>query len=155
VNKILKCLMISIILWMVPVCANAQSKPPKQLVEDLSKGAFDALLAIQGPDAKMLVSPDEKKNLFHPLLPYAEREKAVARGYLSGFAQWCSLPWEKDFFEPYIASLRTEHKKGWSKHQYAYIEVLHGVAMGVAVQSKKGQTCPKSEKERLTTLSKK
>ncbi len=135
--------------------SHAEEKPPKQLVEDLSKRAFDGFLAVKNKDGQTFVKPEDAKKLKHPLTPYDEREMAVARGYLSGYAKWCGLPWEKDFFAPYIASLRAEHKKKWTEFQYAYTEVLHGAAMAVALDSKQGTKCDAAEKKRIAALAKK
>ena len=89
------------------------------------------------------------------MINYEEREKAVARGYLSATAKWCGLEWGKDYFAPYIKSLQAAHGKKWTPHQYAYAEMLHGVAMAVESKDKKGKTCSADEKKRIAALAKK
>lgn len=130
-------------------------RPPKKLVDDLSKASHELFLTVKNPEGQTLVKPEDAKTLVFPLTTYEDREKAVARGYLSGFAKWCSLAWDKDYYAPYITSLKAEHKKSWTPYQYAYTEVLHGMAMGAAMRSKKGETCDAAEKARIASLAKK
>lgn len=135
--------------------AHAAEKPPKELVEDLSKKAHEALITVKNAEGQPVVKPADAKTLKYPLTSYDEREMAVARGYLSGFAKWCGLKWQKDFFAPYITALKKEHGKKWTPFQYAYTEVLHGLSMAVAEGGKKGKSCSAAEKARLSGLSKK
>ena len=130
-------------------------KPPKKLVEDLSKAAHDVFVTVKNPEGQTLVKPEDAKKLKYPLTTYEQRQMAVARGYLSGYAKWCDLPWEKDYYNPYMNALKKEHQKNWTPYQYAYTEVLHGMSMGVAVGSKKGKTCDAAEKKRIAALAKK
>lgn len=146
---------VTLLVGFAPAPVLAEGKPPKALVEDLSKAAHEALLTVKNPEGQTLVKAEDAKKLKYPLTPYEEREMAVARGYLSESAKWCGLKWEKDYFEPYQAALRTEHKKKWTPFQYAYSEVLHGVAMGVAAQDHKGEKCSAAEKKRIAALAKK
>lgn len=142
--------------FLLPVLpAHAAEKPPKALVEKLSKEAHEALITVKNPEGQPVVKPADAKKLKYPLTSYDEREMAVARGYLSGYAKWCGLKWEKDFFVPYVTALKKEHGKKWTPFQYAYTEVLHGLSMGMAVGSKKGETCDAAEKTRLSNLAKK
>lgn len=135
--------------------AHAAEKPPKELVEELSKKAHEALITVKNPEGKPVVKPEDAKKLKYPLTSYEEREMAVARGYLSGYAKWCGLKWEKEFFAPYIVALKKEHGKKWTPFQYAFTEILHGLSMAVAEGGKKGETCTKAEKTRLSSLAKK
>lgn len=135
--------------------AFADERPPKELVEDLSKLAYDGFLSVKNAEGQTVVKPEDAKKLKHPMISYEEREMAVARGYMSGYAHWCGLDWRKEFFEPYIKALQVEHKKGWTPHQYAYAEVLHGTAMAVAEKSKKDMKCSAAEKKRIAGLAKK
>ncbi|PZO87444.1 MAG: hypothetical protein DI626_03970 [Micavibrio aeruginosavorus] len=130
-------------------------KPPKELVEELSKVAHDGFLTVKNPQGQTIVKPEDAKKLKFPIINYEEREKAVARGYLSATAKWCGLKWEQDYFKPYVKSLQVEHGKKWTPHQYAYAEVLHGVAMGVETREKKGEKCSDAEKKRVAALAKK
>ncbi len=130
-------------------------KPPKKLVEDLSRLSHEGFLTVKNPQGQTLVKPEDAKQLKYPLTTYEDREMAVARGYMSGFAKWCGLKWVDDFYKPYMKSLKLEHKKNWTPYQYAYTEVLHGAAMAVAEKSKKGETCDDAEKKRLQSLAKK
>ena len=149
------CLCVAGMMAGAALPVHAEEKPPKELVENLSKRAFDGFLAVKNKDGQTFVKKEDAKKLKHPLTSYEDREKAVARGYLSGYAKWCDLPWEKDFFAPYAASLRADHKKSWSEFQYAYSEVLHGAAMAVAIDAKKGKKCDAAEKKRIAALAKK
>lgn len=135
--------------------AFASEKPPKDLVEKLSKLAHEGFLSVKNEEGQTIVKPEDAKNLKYPLISYEEREKAVARGYLSATAKWCGLEWGKDYFKPYIKSLQATHGKKWTPHQYAYAEVLHGVAMAVESKDKKGKTCSADEKKRITALANK
>lgn len=135
--------------------AHAEDKPPKELVEELSKKAYDGFLKVKNAQGQTIVKAEDAKKLKHPLTSYDEREMAVARGYLSGSAKWCGLKWEKEFFAPYMIALKKEHGKKWTPFQYAYTEMLHGLSMASAEQSKKGQTCPDAEKTRIAALAKK
>lgn len=135
--------------------ARADDKPPKELVEDLSKRAHDGFLRVKNNQGQPIVKPEDAKKLKFPIVSYDEREMAVARGYLSGYARWCGLEWGKDYFAPYMKALQVEHGKKWTPHQYAYVEVLHGLSMAVAEQGKKGETCPAAEKKRIAALAKK
>ncbi|HEU4839603.1 MAG TPA: hypothetical protein VFS88_09380 [Micavibrio sp.] len=135
--------------------AHAAEKPPKALVEELSKKAHDAFISVKNPEGQPIVKPEDAKKLKYPLTGYDEREMAVARGYLSGYAKWCGLKWQKDFFAPYVVALKKEHGKKWTPFQYAYTEMLHGLSMAVAEGTKKGQTCTAAEKTRLSALAKK
>ncbi|MFA5591826.1 MAG: hypothetical protein WC989_00740 [Micavibrio sp.] len=130
-------------------------KPPKELVEELSKKAHEGFLSVKNPEGELVVKPADAKKLKYPIVNYEEREMAVARGYLSGTAHWCGLDWAKDYFKPYMKSLQLEHGKKWTPHQYAYVELLHGVAMAVAENGKKGQKCGAAEKKRIAGLAKK
>lgn len=141
--------------FAAPAFAADGGKPPKALVEDLSKAAHEALITVKNPEGQTVVKPEDAKKLKYPLTPYDEREMAVARGYLSAHAKWCGLKWETDYFQPYQAALRAEHQKKWTPFQYAYSEVLHGVAMGVAETDKKGEKCSAAEKKRIAALAKK
>ena len=135
--------------------ARAEDKPPKELVEDLSQKAFDGFLKVKNAQGQTIIKAEDAKKLKHPMTSYEEREMAVARGYLSGYAKWCGLKWEKDFFAPYLVSLKKEHVKKWTPFQYAYTEMLHGLSMATAEYSKKGETCPDAEKTRIAALAKK
>lgn len=135
--------------------ARAAEKPPKALVEELSKKAHDAFITMKNPEGQPIVKPEDASKLKYPMTSYEEREMAVARGYLSGYAKWCGLKWQKAFFAPYVASLKKEHGKKWTPFQYAYTEMLHGLSMAVAESTKKGQTCTAAEKTRLSELAKK
>lgn len=135
--------------------AFADGKPPKELVEDLSKKTFDAFLTVKNPEGQTIVKPEDAKTLKHPLVSYEEREMAVARGYLSGYAKWCGLKWDKDYFLPYLNAVRAEHKKTWTDYQYAYISMLHGVSMSVAEKTKKDEKCDTAEKAKIAALAKK
>lgn len=146
---------VALLVGFAPAQGMADSKPPKALVEDLSKAAHEALLSVKNPEGQTLVKAEDAKTLKYPLTPYDEREMAVARGYLSESAKWCGLKWEQDYFQPYQAALRAEHQKKWTPFQYAYSEVLHGVAMGVAAQDHKGEKCSAAEKKRIAALAKK
>jgi hypothetical protein len=138
-----------------PAFAATNGKPPKKLVEDLSKASHEVFITVKNPEGQTLVKPEDAKKLKYPLTTYEEREFAVARGSLSGYAKWCGLEWEKDYYLPYMAALKKEHKKNWTPYQYAYTEVLHGMAMGAAVGSKKGVKCDDAEKKRIAALAKK
>lgn len=146
---------VALFTGFVPVQALADSKPPKELVERVSKLAHEGFLSVKNAEGQTVVKPEDAKKLKYPIIPYDAREMAVARGYLSESAKWCGLNWQKDFFEPYIKALQLEHKKKWTPHQYAYAEVIHGVAMGVSAQEHKGETCPAAEKKRISALAKK
>ncbi len=134
--------------------ARAEEKPPKELVEELSQKAFDGFLKVKNAQGQTIIKAEDAKKLKHPLTNYKEREMAVARGYLSGYAKWCGLKWETKFFAPYLAALKKEHGKKWTPFQYAYTEMLHGLSMAVAEESKEGQACSAAEKKRLETLAK-
>ncbi len=138
----------------LPVRAE-DGKPPKALVEDLSKKAHDGFLRVKNKDGQPIVKPEDAKKLTYPIVSYDEREMAVARGYLSAYANWCGLNWGKDYYAPYMKALQVEHGKKWTPHQYAYVEVLHGLSMSVATQDKKGKKCPDAEKVRIAALAKK
>ena len=133
----------------------AESKPPKQLVEKLSRAAHDTLVQIKNPEGQPIVKPEDAKKLVYPLVDYNEREMAVARGYLSGTAKWCGLPWGKDYFKPYQDALKLEHGTKWTPYQYAYTEMLHGLSMAIAEKAKGTQKCPEAEKARIAALAKK
>lgn len=135
--------------------ALAAGKPPKDLVEDLSKIAHEAFLKVKNNEGQTIVKPEDAKKLTYPIIPYEEREMAVARGFLSENAKWCGLDWKKDYFQPYIRGLQREHKKGWTPHQYAYAEVVHGVAMGASAREHKDEKCSAEEKKRIASLAKK
>ena len=135
--------------------AHAEDKPPKELVEKLSRAAHDALITIKNPEGQPIVKPEEAKKLVYPLVGYEEREMAVARGYLSGTAKWCGLPWGKDYFKPYQDALKHEHGKKWTPYQYAYTEMLHGMSMAIAEKSKGKEKCSAAEKARIAGLAKK
>lgn len=135
--------------------AHADDKPPKELVEDLSKRAYDGLISVKNAEGDHVVKPEDAKKLKHPMISYEEREMAVARGYLSGSAHWCGLEWGKDYFAPYMKALQKEHGKNWTPYQYAYAEVLHGLSMAVAEKGKKDKKCPDAEKKRIAALAKK
>lgn len=146
------------VLMLCLLCAGAYADdghPPKKLVDDLSIASHELFITVKNEQGQTLVKPEDAKKLAYPLTTYEDREKAVARGYLSGFAKWCGLAWEKDYYVPYTTALKAEHKKGWTPYQYAYTEVLHGMAMGAAVRSKKGETCDATEKARVAGLAKK
>ncbi len=153
--KLLFIVFFSVVLMAGLGHVHAAEKPPKELVESLSKTAFEGLLKVKNAQGKTIVKAEDAKTLKHPLIPYDEREKAVARGYLSASAKWCGLDWQKDYFDPYIKSLQAEYKKTWTPHQYAYVEVVHGVAMGYATQEKKDEKCSADEKKRIAALAKK
>lgn len=149
-------LVVGLAILAAPLAtAQAQEKPPKELVEDLSKKAFDGFLKVKNAQGQTIVKAEDAKKLKHPITSFEEREMAVARGYLSGSAKWCGLKWEQDFFAPYLIALKKEHGKKWTPFQYAYTEMLHGLSMANAEQSKKGQTCPDAEKKRIAALAKK
>lgn len=135
--------------------ARAEEKPPKDLVEELSKKTFDGFIAVKNAQGQHIVKPEDAKKLKYPLTSYDEREMAVARGYLSGSAKWCGLKWDTDYFAPYLNALKKEHGKKWTPYQYAYTEMLHGLSMAQAEQSKKGEKCPDAEKARIAALAKK
>lgn len=143
------------ILPALAATASNDDKPPKELVEDISKKAFQGLITVKNEDGKTIVRSEDAKKLKYPLTSYKDREKAVARGYLSEYAKWCKLPWEKDYYTPYIKSLELEHKKNWTPFQYAYTQIIHGMAMGIAEKSKKGETCDAAEKKRIADLANK
>ncbi len=144
-----------VVMAGLAVPANAGGKPPKELVETLSKKAFDAFITVKNPEGQTIVKPEDAKKLKYPLVPYNEREMAVARGYISGYAKWCGLSWDKDYFLPYLKAMRAEHKKSWTDYQYAYVSMLHGLAMSVSEKGLKGKTCDAAEKEKLAALAKK
>ena len=144
-----------ILAFAVPAYAANDGKPPKKLVEDLSKASHEVFITVKNPEGQTLVKPEDAKKLKYPITTYEEREMAVARGSLSGMAKWCGLEWNKDYFQPYLTALKKEHQKNWTPYQYAYTEVLHGMAMGAAVGSKKGQKCDDAEKKRIAALAKK
>lgn len=152
-KKILVSLLI--LAFAAPAYAATDGKPPKKLVEDLSKAAHEVFITVKNPEGQTLVKAEDAKKLKYPITTYDDREMAVARGSLSGYAKWCGLEWEKDYFLPYQKALKLEHKKNWTPYQYAYTEVLHGMAMGAAVGSKKGVKCDDAEKKRIAALAKK
>ena len=152
-KKILVSLLV--LAFAVPAYAANDGKPPKKLVEDLSKASHEVFITVKNPEGQTLVKAEDAKNLKYPLTTYEDREMAVARGSLSGYAKWCNLGWEKDYYQPYMKALQLEHKKNWTPYQYAYTEVLHGMAMGAAVGSKKGAKCDDAEKKRIAALAKK
>lgn len=135
--------------------ASSDGKPPKELVEQISKAAHQGFLTVKNAEGQTIVKAEDAKKLKYPIIPFAEREMAVARGYLSESAKWCGLDWQKDYFAPYVKALQVEHKKNWTPHQYAYAEVVHGVAMGAAAQDHKGEKCSPAEKKRIAALAKK
>ena len=135
--------------------AFADEKPPKELVEKLSRAAHDALIQIKNPEGQPIVKPEEAKKLVYPLVSFEEREMAVARGYLSGTAKWCGLSWGKDYFKPYQDSLKKEHGKNWTPYQYAYTEMLHGLSMGIAEKTKGKEKCSEAEKASIAAFAKK
>jgi hypothetical protein len=146
---------LMLLAFVVPAQAATDGKPPKKLVEDLSKIAYEGFLTVKNAEGQTIVKAEDAKKLKYPLTTYEDREMAVARGYLSGYAKWCDLPWVKEYFEPYMAALKVEHKKNWTPYQYGYTEVLHGTAMGAAVKSKKDVKCDDAEKKRIAALAKK
>ena len=143
----------ALIVGVLP--AQAESKPPKAFVEELSQKAFDGFLKVKNAQGEHIVKPEDAKKLKHPMTSYEEREMAVVRGTMSGYAKWCGLKWEKDFFAPYIISLKKEHGKNWTPFQYAYTEMLHGLSMAVGEKSKAGKTCTDAEKQKLASMAKK
>lgn len=154
----LRIILACVFLLGMPVAASpalADEKPPKELVEKLSRAAHDALIQIKNPEGQHIVKPEEAKKLVYPLVSFKEREMAVARGYLSGTAKWCGLPWGKDYFKPYQDALKREHGKKWTPYQYAYTELLHGMSMAIAEKSKGKEKCSAAEKERIAGLAKK
>lgn len=155
--RILSVLLLSclIVCGFVTATYANNGKPPKELVEDLSKKTFDAFLTVKNPEGQTIVKPEDAKTLKYPLVDYNEREMAVARGYLSGYAKWCGLKWDKDYFLPYLNAMRAEHKKNWTDYQYAYVSMLHGVSMSIAEKSRKGKTCDAAEKAKVAALAKK
>ncbi len=146
---------VVLLAGLTPVQAQANGKPPKALVEKISHLAHDGFLTVKNKEGQTIVKPEDAKKLTYPIIPYEEREMAVARGYLSESAKWCGLDWQKNYFAPYIKALQVEHKKNWTPHQYAYAEVVHGVAMGAAAQDHKGEKCSPAEKQRIAALAKK
>lgn len=86
----------------------------KNWSKNLSKIAQEGFLTVKNAEGKTIVKPEDAKTLKFPLISYEEREKAVARGYLSGYAKWCKLPWGKDYFEPYMKALQKQHMKKWT-----------------------------------------
>lgn len=142
-------------LAFLPASVMAEERPPKEMVEDLSKMAYDGLLTVKNAEGQTIVKPEDAKKLKHPMISYEEREMAVVRGNMSGLAKWCGLKWQKDFFIPYMTSLRKEYNGKWTEHQFAYAEVLHGVAMAVAEKGKEGEKCSSAEKKRLSDFAKK
>jgi hypothetical protein len=143
------------LLMMSSAAIAADGKPPRALVEQLSKRAHDGFLTVKNAEGQTIVKPEDAKKLSYPLVPYEEREMAVARGYLSAKAKWCGLDWGKDYFAPYKLSLQKKHQKNWTPHQYAYVEVVHGTAMGFASQDYKEKKCSAEEKKSVAALAKK
>ena len=139
----------------MPAYAADSGKPPKALVDALSKTAHEALIKVKNNEGQTMVKAEDAKKLKYPLTTYDDREMAVARGTLSGYANWCGLPWEKDYYAPYMIALKKEHQKKWTPFQYAYTEVLHGVAMGEVIRNKKSEKCDAAEKKRIAALAKK
>lgn len=150
-----KFLVLSAMLLASAPALAADGKPPKKLVEDLSKASHEVFITVKNPEGQTVVKAEDAKKLTYPLTTYEEREMAVARGSLAGYAKWCGLDWQKEYFQPYINALKAEHQKNWTPYQYAYTEVLHGMAMGAAVGSKKNETCDAAEKQRIAALAKK
>jgi len=153
--KLLPAVLALALFGMISPSHAAESKPPKELVEDLSKRAHEGFLKVKNPEGQTIVKPEDAKKLTYPIVSYDEREMAVARGYISGNAKWCGLDWGKNYYAPYMKAIQQEHGKKWTPHQYAYVEVLHGLSMAVAEKSKDGAKCSDAEKQKIAALAKK
>lgn len=131
---------------------SAPGKLPRESVEALGRQAHDLLPKAQiGPNE--LIGEEKAQTLKYPLIPYELMEFVVIRGNMAGFAAHCGLDWQKTFYMPLMSFLRSR-EKDFSVYQWAYVGILHGVAMGGAEHAIKGKPCPPEMKENLMKAAK-
>ena len=122
---------------------------PREAVEQLAREAH-ALLpqAKTGAGEGVAIGEAKAKELQYPLVPYGMIEFIITRGHVAGFASHCGLDWKGQFYSPLMSFLRTR-ETSYTDYQWAYVGILHGVAMGSAEANMKGKPCPDDMKARL------
>lgn len=151
VRYALLALALFLISFTVPAMAQdaAQTAMPRDAVEALARQAH-ALL----PQAKIgagdgaPIGEAKAKELQYPLIPYGLIEFIITRGHVAGFAAHCGLDWQRQFFSPLMSFLRGR-ETAFTEYQWAYVGILHGVAMGSAEANMKGKPCPDDMKANL------
>ena len=100
----------------------------------------------QGKRPCVPATADEKST---PPLTVAEAQAIVARGVLSGLAEYCGLDWLRQNFQPMMGYWRESQKK--NERQMALVALMHGIIQG---QTKQAMTsrggCTDRERETLT-----
>lgn len=127
----------------------AQTAMPREAVEALARQAH-ALLpqARVGAGEGVLIGEEKAKELQYPLIPYGLMEFVITRGHVAGFAAHCGLDWQRQFFGPLMSFLRGR-EPGYNDYQWAYVGLLHGMAMGSAEANMQDKPCPDDMKARL------
>ncbi len=129
--------------------AEADGGLPRDQVEKLAKAAHDLLPeARTGKGEGVLIGPEKAKTLVYPLIPYELTEFVVVRAHIAGFASHCGLDWQNKFYLPLMAFLR-DRNKDYNEYQWAYVGILHGLAMGGAEQAVKDEVCTDDMKAKL------
>lgn len=144
-------LVIGFFLISVPAFAQdtAQTAMPREAVEQLARQAHALLPQARiGTGEGVLIGEEKAKQLQYPLVPYGLIEFIITRGHVAGFAAHCGLDWQRQFFAPLMSFLRGR-ETGYNDYQWAYVGLLHGLAMGSAEENMKGQPCPDDMKARL------
>lgn len=127
----------------------AQTAMPREAVEALARQAHDLLPQAKiGAGEGVLIGEAKAKELQYPLVPYGMIEFMITRGHLAGFAAHCGMDWQKQFYSPLMSFLRAR-ETSYTDYQWAYVGILHGVAMGSAEANMKGKPCPDDMKARL------
>lgn len=110
--------------------------------DDIDKIANEAHAALAGAKLRdgSIITQEQVDELEYPLIPYKDIEQAVLRGFLSGLAQICHVPWEDENFFPYMRNITVDNPD-WTDYQLTYVSLLHGFTMGYVEQSENKPEC--------------
>ena len=147
-NMLLRFSLLAVALFFIasPMAVRAQGAPntamPREAVEELARQAHALLPQAKiGAGEGVAIGEEKAKQLHYPLVPYGMIEFMITRGHLAGFAAHCGMDWQKQFFSPLMTFLRSR-ETSYTDYQWAYVGILHGLAMGSAEANMKGKLCP-------------
>jgi hypothetical protein len=114
-------------------------------VREIMQAARNNLHMAKLPDGGTVARESDAEKA-QPLLTFPIGRKVVETGLLSGVANKCAVNWRESKMPQAVSAEKTA--VGNNPKAAAYVEFLHGVAMGLAQEQTKD--CPPNLKERVT-----
>lgn len=114
------------------------------MVKTIAQSVRDRMDEFLKADHNMALPPETDAEKQKPVIPFEDQRRAVRRGMINAYADWCGYDWKQKSAVPFLME---ENKKNiWSQRQMAYIKyVMAATQSGLEHNIKKGD-CPPATK---------